>query len=86
MKDPEAPLPVAEAVADVVARHRRVLQSLGLPTTYRGGAWDDLLVAMRRIFHFFTHHTALAQRHHIVRHATGCRRTCHTRHRPAHRL
>ena len=34
--------------ADVVARHRRVLASLGLPTTYRGGAWDDLLVAMRR--------------------------------------
>jgi len=34
--------------AEAVARHRRVLESVGLPTTYRGGAWDDLLVAMRR--------------------------------------
>jgi 3-dehydroquinate synthase len=34
--------------ADVVARHRSVLASLGLPTTYPGGHWDDLLTAMRR--------------------------------------
>lgn len=34
--------------ADLVARHRGVLASLGLPTTYRGGRWEDLLAAMRR--------------------------------------
>jgi 3-dehydroquinate synthase len=33
---------------DDVARHRRILASLGLPTTYRAGAWPELLVAMRR--------------------------------------
>lgn len=33
---------------DVVARHRSVLRSLGLPTTYRGDRWDQLLAAMRR--------------------------------------
>lgn len=32
----------------LVARHRSVLESLGLPTTYAGGRWDDLLTAMRR--------------------------------------
>lgn len=32
----------------VVARHRRVLESLGLPTSYRGDRWDQLLAAMRR--------------------------------------
>jgi 3-dehydroquinate synthase len=32
----------------LVARHRAVLGSLGLPTTYDGGRWDDLLAAMRR--------------------------------------
>ncbi|MCD7102008.1 3-dehydroquinate synthase [Pseudoclavibacter sp. 13-3] len=29
-------------------RHYTVLQSLGLPTTYRRGAWEQLLVAMHR--------------------------------------
>ncbi|MCG2797949.1 MAG: 3-dehydroquinate synthase, partial [Cellulomonas sp.] len=33
---------------DVVARHRQVLTSLGLPTTYRQDRWDQLLTAMRR--------------------------------------
>ncbi len=33
---------------DVVARHRGVLEALGLPTTYPGGRWDRLLAAMRR--------------------------------------
>ena len=33
---------------DVVARHRSVLTSLGLPVTYRGDRWDQLLAAMRR--------------------------------------
>jgi 3-dehydroquinate synthase len=32
----------------LVARHRAVLESLGLPTTYAAGRWDDLLTAMRR--------------------------------------
>jgi 3-dehydroquinate synthase len=32
----------------LVARHRSVLESLGLPTTYTGGRWDELLTAMRR--------------------------------------
>ena len=32
----------------LVARHRSVLESLGLPTTYAAGRWDDLLTAMRR--------------------------------------
>ena len=29
-----------------VDRHRRVLDALGLPTTYAGGHWDELLAAM----------------------------------------
>ena len=33
---------------ELVAQHRRVLTSLGLPTAYRGGRWEDLLAAMRR--------------------------------------
>ena len=33
---------------DVVDRHRAVLQSLGLPVTYRGDRWPQLLDAMRR--------------------------------------
>ena len=33
---------------DVVDRHRAILSSLGLPTTYRGDRWDQLLTAMRR--------------------------------------
>ena len=32
---------------DSAARHRRVLELLGLPTAYRADAWDDLLAAMR---------------------------------------
>ncbi len=32
----------------LVARHRAVLESLGLPTGYDAGRWDDLLAAMRR--------------------------------------
>ncbi|MFG6502121.1 3-dehydroquinate synthase [Microbacterium sp. P05] len=32
----------------VVQRHRDVLASLGLPTTYRGGAWRTLLATMQR--------------------------------------
>ncbi|GAA2744056.1 3-dehydroquinate synthase [Terrabacter aerolatus] len=32
----------------LVARHRSVLESLGLPTTYPAGRWDALLTAMRR--------------------------------------
>lgn len=31
-----------------VARHRSVLQAVGLPVTYRGDRWDQLLTAMRR--------------------------------------
>ena len=33
---------------DVVDRHRDILTSLGLPTTYRAGAWKSLLATMRR--------------------------------------
>jgi 3-dehydroquinate synthase len=33
---------------EVVDRHRSILTSLGLPTTYRGDRWDRLLAAMRR--------------------------------------
>jgi 3-dehydroquinate synthase len=33
---------------EVVARHRSVLTSLGLPTTYRGDRWEQLSAAMRR--------------------------------------
>ncbi|WP_281041968.1 bifunctional shikimate kinase/3-dehydroquinate synthase [Xylanimonas cellulosilytica] len=33
---------------DVVARHRAILDSLGLPTSYRGDRWEQLLAAMRR--------------------------------------
>lgn len=33
---------------DVADRHRAVLSSLGLPTTYRGDRWEQLLTAMRR--------------------------------------
>lgn len=33
---------------DVVARHRSILTALGLPTSYRGDRWDQLLSAMRR--------------------------------------
>lgn len=32
----------------VVVRHRRVLESLGLPTSYRGDRWPQLLEAMQR--------------------------------------
>jgi len=32
----------------LVARHRSVLESLGLPTSYLPGRWDELLTAMRR--------------------------------------
>nr|WP_274638289.1 3-dehydroquinate synthase [Microbacterium bovistercoris] len=31
-----------------VDRHRSILSSLGLPTTYRAGAWQQLLATMRR--------------------------------------
>lgn len=31
-----------------VARHRSILELLGLPTTYAAGKWDTLLTAMRR--------------------------------------
>ena len=34
--------------ADDVARHRSVLSSVGLPTSYPGGSFDDLLAVMRR--------------------------------------
>lgn len=33
---------------EVVDRHRAVLTALGLPTTYRGDRWEQLLTAMRR--------------------------------------
>lgn len=33
---------------DVAARHRSVLETLGLPTTYRAGAWPQLLATMQR--------------------------------------
>ncbi|WP_125778136.1 3-dehydroquinate synthase [Antribacter gilvus] len=33
---------------DVVDRHRAILTSLGLPVSYRGDKWDQLLSAMRR--------------------------------------
>lgn len=32
----------------LVARHRSVLESLGLPTSYAPGRWDELLAVMRR--------------------------------------
>jgi 3-dehydroquinate synthase len=32
----------------VVDRHREILSAVGLPTTYRGDRWDQLLAAMRR--------------------------------------
>lgn len=32
---------------DAVALHRQSLEALGLPTTYTGGRWDQLLAAMR---------------------------------------
>ena len=34
--------------ADVVARHRSVLASVGLPTSYPGGSFDELMTVMRR--------------------------------------
>ena len=33
---------------DVVARHRAILTSVGLPVSYRGDRWDQLLAVMRR--------------------------------------
>lgn len=33
---------------EAVDRHRSILESLGLPTTYRGGAWNTLLATMQR--------------------------------------
>ncbi|MBO9556545.1 3-dehydroquinate synthase [Cellulomonas sp.] len=33
---------------DVVERHRTILTSLGLPTSYRGDRWDRIMTAMRR--------------------------------------
>ncbi|MEJ1092655.1 3-dehydroquinate synthase [Microbacterium istanbulense] len=33
---------------DAAERHRTVLESLGLPTTYRAGAWPTLLATMQR--------------------------------------
>lgn len=33
---------------DVVDRHRAILTALGLPVTYRGDRWEQLLTAMRR--------------------------------------
>jgi 3-dehydroquinate synthase len=33
--------------AETTGRHRRVLELVGLPVTYPGGAWSDLLAAMR---------------------------------------
>jgi 3-dehydroquinate synthase len=33
---------------DVVARHREVLTSVGLPVSYRGDRWEQLLAVMRR--------------------------------------
>jgi 3-dehydroquinate synthase len=33
---------------DVVDRHRTILTALGLPVTYRGDRWEQLLTAMRR--------------------------------------
>ncbi|UNK72457.1 3-dehydroquinate synthase [Microbacterium sp. H1-D42] len=36
---------LSDASAD---RHRQVLESLGLPTTYRAGAWQQLLATMQR--------------------------------------
>jgi 3-dehydroquinate synthase len=32
---------------DVVDRHRRVLEAVGLPTSYRGASWEQLLDAIR---------------------------------------
>ena len=33
---------------DAVARHRAILTSVGLPTTYEAGHWDALATAMQR--------------------------------------
>ncbi|MCK0114256.1 3-dehydroquinate synthase [Ornithinimicrobium sp. F0845] len=45
-----AELAVRAAVLDpaVLARHRAVLESVGLPTTYAGAGWDQLRAAMAR--------------------------------------
>ncbi|MDF8264167.1 3-dehydroquinate synthase [Luteipulveratus flavus] len=45
-----AELGAAAGVLDrgVVERHREVLRSVGLPTSYDGGSWEALLTAMRR--------------------------------------
>ena len=40
-------MPRTPATHDV-ARHRAVLSSVGLPTTYPGGSFDGLLAVMRR--------------------------------------
>jgi 3-dehydroquinate synthase len=34
--------------AGIAERHRRILTSLGLPTSYPAGSWEELLTAMRR--------------------------------------
>ncbi len=34
--------------AELAGRHRRTLEAIGLPTTYRGDAWPELLEAMRQ--------------------------------------
>lgn len=39
---------VGRLPADVAARHRDLLAGLGLPVTYQGGQWPQLLTAMRR--------------------------------------
>jgi 3-dehydroquinate synthase len=33
---------------EVVDRQRRILESIGLPTSYRADKWDQLLAAMQR--------------------------------------
>jgi len=45
-----AELAVRAGVLDpaVLARHRAILESVGLPTTYAGADWDDLRTAMAR--------------------------------------
>ena len=44
----ELSLATGHADEELVARTRRILESLGLPTSYKADAWPQLLEAMRR--------------------------------------
>ena len=44
----ELALATGHADEELVARTRRIIESLGLPTSYKADAWPQLLEAMRR--------------------------------------